>query len=129
MRRYITPLLLAVTVLAIGGCDSSATVVNCPDIAVPGILVTVTDSLTQAPAGRNASIVARSAMFTDSVSSATTAASDGPFGLVYSRNAAGTYTLTVKQSGYRDWTKSGIVVAMANACSLRTVNVSARLQR
>ena len=129
MRRHITLLLLPVAVLAIGGCDNSADVVICPDIARAGIFVTVTDSLTQAPAGRNATIVAKSATFTDSVSSAQAAASDGPFGLVYSRNATGTYTLTVKQSGYRDWVKTGIVVTKVDACTLRTVPVTAKLQK
>ena len=129
MRHRLSRILLPALALLIAACDSSGDVVNCPDIAVPGILVTVTDSLTQAPAGRNASIVARSATFTDSLPSERTAAFDGPYGLVYSRYATGTYTLTVKQSGYRDWTKTGIVVAKANACSLQTVNVTAKLQK
>lgn len=102
---------------------------SCPAIANAGIVVTVVDSATGAVAGRNAGVVARSATFVDSISPERTAASDGPFGLVYSYSKAGTYTVTVRKSGYRDWVRGGIVVAAANACALATVNVTAKLQQ
>lgn len=113
----------------IAACTDSTGGVSCPDVAIPGIRVLVVDSATNNLAGRNASIVAKSATYTDSVSSTQTALSDGPYGLVYSRYAAGSYTLTVRQSGYRDWVQSGIVVSRVDVCSLETVNVTARLQK
>jgi hypothetical protein len=125
-------MLLALALAAAGlvGCRNSSGIdYTCPDVANPGIAIAVVDSATQAVVGRNASIVARSAAFTDSVPAMYSAVSDGPFGLVYSQTATGTYTVTVKQSGYRDWVRTGIVVTKANACSLRTVNVTAQLQK
>jgi hypothetical protein len=128
MKRSAAHLIAAVAAIIIAGCSNSAGV-SCPDVAIPGIRVMVIDSVTNVLAGRSSSIVAKSATYTDSLSSTQTAVSDGPYGLLYSRYATGTYTLTIRQSGYRDWSQSGIVVAKADVCSLQTVNVTAKLQK
>lgn len=100
--------------------------VSCTREARPGISVTILDSATSAPAGSSSRIVARDGLVADSVPSQWTAASDGPFGLAYER--PGSYILTITKTGYRDWTKSGIVVT-ADQCHVRTVPVTALLQK
>ena len=100
--------------------------VSCTQEARPGIYVTVLDSATSALAGRSSRIVARDGLVADSVPSQWTEGSDGPFGVAYERR--GVYTLTITKTGYREWTKSGIVVT-ADQCHVRTVPVTALLHK
>ena len=118
--------LLAVLAVTLAACNSATDSISCTQEARPGISVTVLDSATIVAAGRSSRILAHDGIFADSVPSQWTAASDGPFGLVYERT--GTYTVTVTRAGYRDWTKSGIVVTK-DRCHVRTVPVTALLQK
>jgi hypothetical protein len=118
---------LTLALLATAACKGPDEInYNCTDEARAGIVITVLDSASGVAAGKDARIVAKAGTFTDSVPGMWTAASDGPFALAHEH--AGTYTLTVSKTGYRDWTKTGIVVTK-DECHVRTVSVTARLQQ
>jgi len=86
--------------------------------------VDVRDSVTNALAGRGASIIARDGVFADTAEHPF-AAYDGPYSLA--RERAGTYTVTVEQQGYRLWSRPGVRVTR-DECHVRTVSITARLQ-
>jgi len=98
----------------------------CTDIAVPGIRVIVVDSVSGAAAGKGSIVVGRAGAYVDSLPAIWTASSDGPYPLAHEH--PGTFTVTVKRSPYRDWSRTGIVVT-ADQCHVRTVDVTARLQQ
>jgi hypothetical protein len=96
-----------------------------------GLTVTVQDSLTSAAPG-SALLIATSGLYVDSV---------GPHAPVQwvptqppvlqlntAGERAGTYALTVRASGYRDWVRTGVRVT-ADECHVRPVALTARLQR
>ena len=91
--------------------------------AAAAVSVDVRDSITNAPAGRGARIIAREGAFADTADA--TEFLDGPYGLAHER--AGTYTVSVEQAGYRLWSQSGIRVTRGE-CHVRTVSLTARLQ-
>ena len=118
---------LTLALLATAACrDPHESNFACTDEARAGIVVTVLDSASGTAAGKDARIVATAGTFVDSVPGMWTASSDGPFALA--REHAGTYTLTVNKTGFLDWTRSGIVVT-ADQCHVKTVQVTAKLQR
>ena len=131
MRHHNTHLgLLAATALVVG-CSSSNDVTDvgptgelCTLEARAGITLDVRDSVSNAQVGRNASIIAREGAVADT--SHETSIGDGPFGLVYER--AGTYTVTVEQTGYKVWTRAGVLVTR-DVCHVKGVALTARLQR
>ena len=90
-----------------------------------GINVHVLDSLTSAPAAIGAKIVARSGTFADSTT--------GQFGgtgdmLVAAGEHAGTFSLTISKTGYKDWVKTGVVVTK-DECHVIPVTLTALLQK
>ena len=91
-----------------------------------GINVTVVDSVTNtAPA--SATLIARSGAYVDSVGPVQAQPS---FGIVLptAGERAGTYDLTVRSTGYRDWTKTGVTVTKG-VCHVDQQAFTARLQR
>lgn len=117
------PALLVLGLAAASACSSPTSIV-CTAEARPALLVHVRDSVTNAPAGQGARIIARTGTFADTAGPVESYA--GPYGVAPER--AGTYTLTVEKQGYATWTRSGIQVT-ADVCHVRTVEVTARLQR
>lgn len=120
--------------LAIGGLAALAACsggradygVNCPDNYAYGIVVSVRDSTTGADAVAGATGIASDGAFRDSVSIPSgTSPHASAISLVGER--AGTYTVTVRKAGYRDWTNSNVVVTR-DACHVRTVTLTAQLQ-
>ena len=89
-----------------------------------GITVDVRDSASNALVGRNSRIIAREGAAADT--SHDTAFGDGPFGIVYER--AGTYAVTVEQTGYKTWLQTDVQVTKG-ACHVNGVLLTARLQR
>jgi hypothetical protein len=98
--------------------------VACSADARPAVSVDVRDSITGAPAGRGARIVARDGDFADTARYPSEY--EGPYGLA--RERAGTYTVTVEQAGYRPWSRGGVRVTR-DECHVRTVLLPARLQQ
>ena len=96
-----------------------------------GLTVTVVDSVTSAPPA-SAVLLARSGAFVDSVGPATPVVGslNGPPVLVLSAagERPGTYDLTVRAPGYRDWTRTGVEVT-ADECHVHGVPVTARLRQ
>ena len=118
-------LVALVGVLTVVGCSASVTDGTvCTLEARAGITVDVRDSVSNALVGRGSRIIAREGAVADT--STDTPVSDGPFSLVYER--AGTYALSVTQTGYQPWTRAGVQVTKGT-CHVNSVAVTARLQK
>jgi hypothetical protein len=118
--------LLAVTGLLLPACDLIAPV--CTLEAVAGLNVTVEDSLTGAPAASGAQLIAPDGAFADTVSFPPNRPDLDPQPLPSAWERPGTYTVTVRKSGYVDWVRRGVLVT-AGKCHVRAVALTARLQR
>lgn len=122
MRSMTLGVLLLAGIVVMAACDGDP-IVACTQQAVPGIAVSVQDSVSGAPAGRGARIIAKDGAFADTARATSTY--DGPYPLAVERS--GTYTVTVEQQGYRAWSRSGVSVTR-DQCHVRTAAVTARLQ-
>jgi hypothetical protein len=121
--------LIVLVTVAISGCDLLEPKVGCTLIAVPGISVSLVDSLTNSPIPvRAATIVATDGAYADTIFGTALApdATDTNAGIAYERS--GTYTLKVVVAQYREWVKSGIRVT-EDQCHVETVSIIARIQR
>jgi hypothetical protein len=117
------PALFAVSsLLALAGCTRVSDPVICPAYIPPSVNVTVQDSVTGANVTPGATLVLREGTYVDSVQAPPVVTSMG-----VGVNRAGTFTLTVSQTGYQAWTKTGIKVEKGQ-CGVRTVDVTARLK-
>lgn len=89
------------------------------------------DSVTAAPPA-SAVLIARSGSFVDSVGPVTPMSfrlNDPPLLVLNTAGErAGTYNVTVRSQGYRDWARNGIVVT-ADDCHVIATAVTALLQR
>jgi len=116
--------------LLLAGCGPLTSVACTADFRY-GLNVTIVDSVTSNPPA-SALLVARSGAFVDSVGPAAPQqwSPNGPPVLLLSAagERPGTYDLTVRATGYRDWTRAGVKVT-ADECHVRGVEVTARLQR
>jgi hypothetical protein len=94
-----------------------------------GLNVTVIDSITLKPPA-SATLIATSGAFQDSVGPMQPVpqhANDSTILILSTAGErAGTYDITVRSPGYRDWTQRGIRVT-ANACHVNPIFVTARL--
>jgi hypothetical protein len=103
----------------------------CTAELVHGLAVTVVDSLTGEPPA-SALLIAREGSFIDSVGprSPYQPGIDEPPVLVLTAAAErpGTYDLSVRAQGYRDWTRASVSVT-ADECHVFVTEVTARLQR
>ena len=116
--------LLAVsTLLALAACDDPFIGgVDCPAIVPASVRVTVQDSVTGANVTPGATVVLRDGAFVESVV--------GPPGageVAVGGNRTGTFTVTVDQTGYQTWTKTGVKVEKG-PCGAQTVLLTARLK-
>jgi len=114
------------TSAAIGCSSPTANNIVCTDIFIVGLTVTVQDSVTGAPAYAGATVIARDGTYADSASRPANSTDTFPLPLAGER--AGTYDVTVRESGYLDWTRKGVQVTR-NECHVNTVAVTAKLQR
>jgi hypothetical protein len=122
--------LCAGAVLA-AGCESVTTSTRaCTPNYVFGLHVDVVDSLTTAPPA-SALLIARSGAFVDSVGPEPSKLSyeGGPtyLRLYAAGERTGTYDLTVRAPGYRDWTRTGVRVT-GDECHAHPTTLTARLQ-
>jgi hypothetical protein len=117
--------------LLLTGCGSAVFDGPCTANYVFGLTVTVVDSVTGIPPA-SARLLARSGAYSDSVGPAAPHQyyENGPSVLQLSTagERKGTYDLTVRAAGYRDWTRTGVKVT-ADECHVRPVALTARLQR
>lgn len=119
---------VSTAVLALSACEQISEPVPCPAYIPPSVLVTVRDSVTSANLTAGSTLVLRDAAgVADSVSvpAPPPPATIEAYGL--GQGGTGTFSLTVRRAGYREWAKSGIKVKEGQ-CGAETVNVEARLQ-
>jgi hypothetical protein len=107
--------------LALAACDRTSDLLVCPPYVGNSVVVTVQDSVTGANVTPGASVVASNAAYSDSVVAPPTATA------VYAGYGSGTFTVTVRQSGYLTWTKTGVKVE-DDGCAPLTVPLTARLR-
>jgi hypothetical protein len=124
-------LSFAASALLLAGCGPVTGDFNCTADFRFGLNVTVVDSVTSAPPA-SAVLIARTGAVVDSVGPATPQqlVLNGPPVLLLGAagERPGTYDLTVRAPGYRDWTRNGVRVT-ADECHVRGIAVTARLQR
>jgi len=107
------------------GCGSS-TSVNCDAVAHPGITVTVVDNSSQAAPSGVPTLVVTEGTYTETYAAPNATGSVPTFNAAIER--AGTYALTVTLSGYRPFTRSGVVVTKGGTCNqVQTVAVKAAM--
>jgi hypothetical protein len=113
---FALPLLLA-----LGACKLSEPVA-CLAIVPQAFHVLAQDSVTGGNVLPGASVVARDGSYADSLVAPPIVTAMGVGG-----DRPGTYTVTVRQSGYQLWSKSSLKVRDGE-CGVQTVEVTARLQ-
>src|SRR5690349_6358979 len=97
-----TTAIAALTAL-LGACSGVAPTTFCPDILRMSLSVSVFDAATGSPAATGATVIVHSAAFQDSVVLAGEVAPPlAPYVVYEDRAKAGTYSVTVKKTGYRD---------------------------
>ena len=115
---------IVAVVLAAAACDESLEA--CAGIGAPGLAVTVTDSLTGAPAAAGATLVAtrvRGGVYADSA----TGERDDQV-LYGADDRPGVYDVTVRKAGYQEWRRTSVEVR--DGCPrIQTVSLTARLAR
>jgi hypothetical protein len=123
MDRPMKKALFAVIpLLALAACAEIAEPVACPAWIPPAVQVTAQDSVTGANVTPGATLVLRDGAYADSVTAPPIMTSVG-----LGPNRAGTFSLTVRQTGYQSWTKTAIK-AEEGQCGVQTVPVVARLK-
>ena len=114
---------VAVTFTA-AGCSAGGILDGnvCTLEARASITVDVRDSASNAIVGRGSTIIARDGAVSDTADTRI----DGPFALFFER--AGTYTVSVTQTGYQPWSRTGVQVTKGS-CHVNGVALTARLQK
>jgi hypothetical protein len=114
--------LFAAALLALAACGRVTEPVVCPAWIPPSVEVTVQVSVTGANVTPGATVVLRGGAVIDSVT-----ALPGAGSIAVGQNRSGTFTVTVRQSGYQLWTKTGVKVE-EGPCGAQTVHLTARLK-
>jgi hypothetical protein len=124
------PFLALAAAAIVGSCGKSvAAPIACTEIAMAAVNVKVLDSVSSLGLPFSSLWArVRDGVYMDSSFVVQTLATDAPktFGLAYERS--GTYEVTVKAIGYKEWKRSNIVVAR-DECHVIPVLITARLQR
>jgi hypothetical protein len=120
MRAFFRLTLFAIAVMVAACGDFLSRV--CAGVGLPAVAVTVFDAQSGARAAAGASLILHSAGCTDSVAGVT-----NDQVLVGCWDHEGTYDVTVRKAGYRDWVQTGVRVR--DTCSLDTRRFDARLER
>jgi hypothetical protein len=117
---------LVLTTFSFASACGGTTSVNCDAAAQPGLLITVVDASTQAAPSSAPSVSVTEGAYAENYSAPNAAGAVPTFKAAIER--VGTYALTVSASGYRPFTRTGLVVAKGGTCNqVQTVNVKAAL--
>ena len=117
--NFHTKGLVGLSLLLLAGCGDDEDHIVCTLIAVPGLEITIVDSVTSAPV-IDAFVLARDGAFVDTL-------------MVWDNTAqgawerTGVYEVTVEKEGYLMWKKSGVLVE-GDVCHVHTVKATALLQ-
>ena len=119
--------LTGIAFAALAGCERASLPSTCTlPVVLFGLHVTVVDSLTNTSPS-SAILIARSGAYVDSVGPQ--ARNElGWLGLSAAMERSGTYDLTVRAPGYREWTRAGVRVT-DDGCHVDPVTVTARLRQ
>ena len=101
--------------------------VVCTENLVFGLTVKVRDSVTEVPAGRQATVIAQDGSYSETLQFLGAISPTDSLTFFGAAERAGTYQITVTKAGYQSWTRGGVHVA-ADACHVHPVVVEARLQ-
>ena len=127
MMILSTRIPLALSVLAVAGCGLISAP-NCTLTFDPAVEVVVQDSVSGAMIASGAQLIAREGTYADSMSLPANRADLDSKSLSAANERAGTYTVTVRKPGYREWTRSNVQVEQ-EVCHVRTVRLTALMQR
>lgn len=124
----LSRLVILTALLATAGCDLlDSPGVICTANFVFGLEVAVEDSSTDAPAASGAQLIAQDGVWTDTVGFPSGRPDLDALPLVSAGERPGTYTVTVRKAGFRDWQRTGVLVT-ADECHVHPVELTARLQ-
>ena len=101
--------------------------VVCTENLVYGLSVTVRDSVTGVPAGRQATAVAQDGSYTETLQFLGAFSPTDSLTFFGVAERAGTYQITVTKAGYQTWTRGGVQV-LADVCHVHPAAVEVRLQ-
>lgn len=121
--RLSSSVLIIAAVASVGACSLFTDSTICTAELRPGIMVDVQDSVTSAPLGAGARVIAIDGAYADTA----TFPWDGIRRYGVAAERAGIYTVTVEYEGYRLWSRSGVRVRKGE-CHVRTVDLVARLR-
>ena len=120
--------LLVAAALGLAACAvPSDPNIGCTAVIVPGVSVTITDSVTGTVSGiANAWATAREGTYSDSAVAVML-----PSQLIVNLagERAGTYVVSAGATGYKTQSTSGVTVVRADVCHVKTRLINARLVR
>ena len=132
MSPYVRKVSLVAMAALLGACRgiTEPPRVFCPDILRMSLSVSVFDAATGTPAATDATVIVHSSAFQDSVVLTQEVAPPlAPYMVFEDRAKAGTYSVIVRKSGYRDWQQNGVVIR-ADRCGVTSpAIVTANLER
>ena len=126
--RPLRSAALILLTIAASACDLLDDPVICTDNFVWGLHVMVQDSLTGEPAAAGAQLIARDGAYADTATVPPAAEEPDSWVLRAAGERPGVYSVTVRKEGFFPWERTGVVVT-ADECHVRTVELTARLQR
>jgi hypothetical protein len=119
------PLVAIVVFAACSHGDNPFACSDPPKISDYAINIAPRDSVTNAWLARGTTAIVRDGSYYDSVTVPMASFDELIIGLA--ANRIGTYAVTVRKSGYNDWTKNGVQVG-ADACGIGALLLTAKLQ-
>ena len=124
----LVPIQLSVLLAAglLVACDDSP--MSCTASVEPAMVVSVEDSLDGSPVAAEATALAVDGAFGEALRPHGHNTVGELTSLAGPDERAGTYMVTVDKTGYAEWRQTDIRVT-ADECHVRTVNLTARLQR
>ncbi len=128
MRNARFVLMSGVFLMSAVSCNSSPGGPGgavCTLEARPALSIFVRDSSSGAPIGRGSSATATDGVFVATATYPPGGPDDLPLSLAHER--AGTYTVVVRNPGYRDWRATGVRVTR-DECHVITQTLTARLE-
>ena len=118
--------VIVLSIVMMGNAVACTTSTVCPGVGAPGVAVTVRDSLSGEPTAKGATLLTY-----DLESGAPLDSVTGTFDtqvLWGASDRPGRLRITIRKSGYRDWTQSNVVV-QEGCPSIQTVDLTARVVR
>ena len=120
--------VLVLAAASMTGCSLIFDPGVCTANVAPGVNVLVQDSASGARVASGAQLIARDGAYADSSSYPANHPELDSSPLQGAFERGGTYSVTVRRAGYRDWTRNNVSVTKG-ACHVNTVTLTALLQQ